>query len=479
VKFLSVYSLLVLLIACQDKFKIGKFDYEQRRNYGFVRMSDYKIRRHFVPIENKNIESFSSVQDTFLIDKSIRSPYVILPEDEGDTARRPTFPVNDTIAVIWRPVEFSKCDMNIKGGMFDKPVTTCFLNPVRFSNCSFTKEDNIMHRNYLCAAYFDSSVSFVDNEYTVSPAFLGDTFNALVSFVNGMGMKKPPVFSNCYFAKGLQFNGDLLSDRRGTLGTWFHGDLSFVYSTLFGKLDLSTCHFDTNATLELKETYLPDTLDLSNVHLSKSIDLINTYPHYYNKKCEILLINTDIEKVKMQYTNFHLCFPDSILANAGSRDLVSSTYESLLNNFKKNNFHNSYVELDKEYKAWQSRYNWTLILSDVWWKFGYEKWRILVWTGLFILLFTVFNFSNYTVLQTVYPIEKLHWKKIPFKSVWALFSLKRLFSVLLYTGLIFFRLSIDFKALNFYPMRYAAMVIFQYTIGLVCTGFMINWILQG
>jgi hypothetical protein len=332
---------------------------------------------------------------------------------------------------------------------------------------------------------FKSDINFSNNKITYRPDtvdFFGEHLilrNFELLFGNSIFEKNITICSvkNIRDESYNQENEDII-DNIGFRNNYLNS-VAFLKCIFFGKLDISNSIFGANATLEFNQTFLPDTLDLSNTKFSMKVDLTKTYPCIEGGKCEINLLNTDIEQIQMLYQNFHLFIPDSLKNNSESKDIISNEYESLLNNFKKHGFVDSYEKLDIEYKEWQGKNDWTLRLSNIWWKYGYEKWRILIATFVFIFLFSIFNYRHFKKLQIVYPVEKLNNNFIYYSRsrFWAF--TKKYFAVLLYTGFIFFRLSIDFKILNFKPFKFVAILIAQYTIGLICTGFLVNWILKG
>jgi hypothetical protein len=443
------------------------------------------VKKEWLPygVFNDTIRSLDTLAEKYFVTKNKTSNYSIFFANGVAPPKKPKVPANDTTDVIVRPFLIERCKLNIKGGIFDNPKSTYFIEPVIFTACDFSGTGGMLF-NYcdFSSVNFYAPATFTENNYHAPVRFIGDTFCHPFTFFNTNSMEHPPEFLNSYFAEGIRFNNYYL--RSGSVpGTeraaHFENDLLFSWCTLRGKLDLSRCRFDSNAALVLRETFLPDTLDLSGARLNKTVDLTEAFPNLALKKCEINLLNTDISLLKMQYGNFHLYIPDSIASDPLSKDVVSRTYEALLSNFKSNSFMDSFEQLDIEYKLWQSRYKLPLKISYIWWRFGYAKWLVVLWTLFFLVIFSIYNYSKYMELQRVYAIPRLQWSSIQFTSNNYLNIFKKYFATLLYTGLIFFRLSIDFRNMNFKPMRLVAVIIFQYSVGLICTGFLVNWILCG
>jgi hypothetical protein len=364
-----------------------------------------------------------------------------------------------------------------------------FNNAIAVTNCQIGC-DQLPQGCVFTACRFDSLVVFKDNYYYRKLTFVYDIFQSELRFVENFRKDTAIAFFACKFYDKVNFQHDdkhyyqFQNDDKVNLLTHdsitfmphrpstFLSDLVFIDCDFGTILNLSQCFFANGAKLILGRVSLPDTLDLSYTILGDNVDLTKTY-RSREGKCLIKLLNTDVKKIKFQYQNFKLYIEDSILRDAASVDLISSTYEGLLNNFKENGFNDSYEKMDIEYKRWQKKNNPILIISDVWWKFGYSKERILLWTFGFILFFSLVNFMCFPILQTVYPVEKLDWSRIQFPRTWR----DRFLATFLYTGFIFFKLGIDYKNLNIHRSKFVFLIICEYTVGLVCTGFLVNWII--
>lgn len=371
-----------------------------------------------------------------------------------------------------------------------------FLNPVKFTNCDFSSRNEIDNETIHWNSCKFNSVAIFENigllkDFNLDNSYFNDTciyysgFTSRKTTINGKLVGeiypgKKIIFSNCTFKRGIFFNNSLIKHQEADLyGSYFKNDVIFENCELNGKADFSKTNFDSTSSLIFFDTFLPDTLDLSDCKVGGYINLLNTYPKKKDFRSQLNIMGTDVTKVKLQYKNFHLFIPDSVLDDPNKIDVVSNIYELLLNNFERDGFQDSYRSLDIEYKKWQSKRDWTLIISNYWWNFGYSKWRILIFTTGFLLLFSLFNYKAFHNLQLVYPIEKLVNYKPGFAYNKRSLLVKKYFVALVYTGYIFFKFGIDFKNFNFKPLRYVAVILFEYTIGLLCTGFLINWILKG
>lgn len=360
-------------------------------------------------------------------------------------------------------VIFKRCLFLSDTFKFSEARGAIFRGPVLFAT-SYFKSSSPTQFITLQFTSFDS-VAFVNNIYDTAMAFYADTFRSNLHIFNQFGPGKSPYFLDC------RFYG--LADLKGST---FRNDLVFQRCSLGEKLNLSNCNFEAQSRLMLLQTFLPDTIDLSDVTLSGNIDLTGAYPNK-GRKCHINLLGTDISKIRMQYKYFKLYFPERLLKDKLYKDKISSSYEMLLTNFRTNGFMDSYEALDKEYMKWQARSNWILYVNYAWWQFGYEKAMILGWTIFFIVVFSIWNFIRYPRFQDTYPVPKLQWSTIGASGARPSL-LRKYFLVLMYTGFIFFRISIDFNNLNFSSYKFVVYIISQYAIGLLCTGFLINWIIS-
>lgn len=323
---------------------------------------------------------------------------------------------------------------------------------------------------YIRNVTFNAPLDFYNNETSETYLFRDCNFNDTLLVHSDSALNQPFNFSNCIFFKLTQFGKGVQAIK---------SNIKFENCKFNNKTSFANCMLNEGVDVTFSKSNLPDTIDFSRATLLGTVNLLEAFPNIHNRKCEINLINCDIDRIRLTYDNFHLFFPNKMLDSSKYSDIVSATFESLLNNFKKHGYNISYQTLDIEYKEWLSNTDWTLKLSGLWWKFGYQKSRILIYTFSILLLFSIFNYVWYSELQTVYPVEKLRWNMLSYTPYRTVLFLKKFFAILLYTGLIFFRFSIDYKNVNFKPMKFVAIIIFQYIIGLVCTGFLINWILKG
>ncbi len=336
---------------------------------------------------------------------------------------------------------------------------------------------------------FQSRFIMAGNDFYLNFRIANCIFSDTAIFVNPsyqpLAVKEKPSyvdcsFASCIFKKGLTFDDRFLEDdpEAPLIGSRIKNDLYFFNCQILGKLDLSECHFDSSSRLIFALTPLPDTLDLENTKFTAPIDLMSAKLRHINRKCEINLIGCDIDKLKLGYGNFHLYIPPSIDTNEYYRDQIGATYEALLNNLQKNGFKDSYRQLAIEYKDWQAKRDFFTWVSGLWWCYGFRKWHLLYWTFGFLLVFSLLNLFLYKRIFATYPIEELKMDGYDFSANAVIRFLQQLLITGMYTGWIFFKLSIDFDKIKIQRLGWLFIILIEYLIGILCTAYLVNWIVS-
>jgi hypothetical protein len=150
----------------------------------------------------------------------------------------------------------------------------------------------------------------------------------------------------------------------------------------------------------------------------------------------------------------------------------------LLNNFQKNGFKDSYRTLAIEYKDWQARNDFSTRVGGAWWGYGYRKWQLLYWTFGFLLGFSLINLALYKRIFATYPIEELAMDEYEFSPNTVIKFFQQLLLSGMYTGWIFFKLSIDFDKIRIQRLGWLFIILLEYLIGILCTAYLINWIVS-
>ena len=401
-----------------------------------------------------------------------------------------------------------------------------FDSRANFSNAHFDSLAYFSHAHFYVTADFFRSIfeSWAD--------FSNARFDILVDFSDA-NFKAPAYFYGTHFNIMADFSNagfDTLANFRYAN---FDSVVDFSHVHFSSLVDFRNAHFKQKAVLrnlsitpkvrfDFNHSVLPDTIDLSN-NPSLSLDMPSTidftladslnnknriikknfwrgvkyyvsiyfYPNdtmYETKgKRLINLYNTDITNIKIDYTHFKLYFIDvethDTLNRVLSDDVKSSIYEQLLKNFKDRGQMESYERLDIEY-MWFKGHNNTYItgIEDWWWRFGYEKWRVFIHTFLIIIVFSVINFFLMPKLNDrnngVYHIDLVpdflafkFSKNTPYRLI------RRFWFSIIYTSIVFFLLTFKIEKIRF-SKPISLWVMFIYTIGLICMGFIANLILQ-
>ena len=429
------------------------------------------------PAKTDTITNFELFTDTSTTKFSKLSPW-------------PQAALSDSLFVIMKHLDIENKKLSLS---FDHAGYLLFSKSVEISNCSFLPDrsaNKYGNVGYLSDCTFDSSLTLFQSEYKANLKFSNCIFNSPITISNPSFRPASSwesvlwlncSFAYCYFEDGISFNDKAIPESHMTdkqiKGSRFNHDLFFYNCRIGKKLDLSECRFDSMSHLILYTSILPDTLDLTNAKLTGTIDLTNAKLGDQDSPCQINLIGTDIDKIKIQYGNFHLYIPDSIKTDKYSKDIVSATYEALLNNFQKNGYRDSYKKLNIEYKDWQASNNWLLWVSKAWWQYGLDKWYILFWTVGFMIVFSYINARVYTRIFATFTIPELNEAKYSFSNNRFLKKLQKFWLSVMYTGFIFFKISIDFKKIKIVDWGFLILLFVEYLIGLLCTAYIINWIL--
>jgi hypothetical protein len=394
-----------------------------------------------------------------------------------------TFCKNPPTYIFLRPLEFEI--ENFRDGIIQHDAIwdgsgdgAIFKSFVHFRECQiFSKYVNNNSCSFI-KARFDAPIEL---DTVVGPAkleFMHCQFNSRLtlfnddySYQNLIRIYFCKSDSEIAFSKSVYYIDEF--EKRGTV---FRKDVELVGDTILGKIDFNKCQFLDSSSLFYNYSTLPDTLDFSNVTLSNTIDFTKAYPNVYGRKCQINLLNTDISKIRLNYKDFELFFPDSILNSPGYSQVIYKTYQLLLDNLKLDKQDDQFSRLDIELKNWRAKNNFLLWIDKIWWLYGYEKWRVVPNSFFIILFFSVVNFFLFRSLIDTYAISDI---KESYDAIGVSFPynlLRRFQLVLFYTCIIFFKISWDINKLKFGKTLVVTTLFFEYAIGLVCTGFILNLI---
>ncbi|MGN6418268.1 MAG: hypothetical protein ACTHMC_12295 [Pseudobacter sp.] len=201
---------------------------------------------------------------------------------------------------------------------------------------------------------------------------------------------------------------------------------------------------------------------------SLNIDVLPT-----GRPLSLMIKNTDFQDVRFVYNNYTRLIFDT--ANEYSYrngimndDLTSSTFQMLIEKFRREGKMQSLENVDLDFYKWKfSKANVFgkagLFLNKIWWYYGYKKWLILIWSFIFISVFVIINYYQWNHVQPAYPIMPdnfIGWNKVEY--------------VIVYTVLVFFSLRIDLGKLKYEKRAHIYLFFIQYLVGLICLFFIFN-----
>jgi len=383
-----------------------------------------------------------------------------------------------------------------------------FHEDLNFSSCSFDLKppsNNFIFSNIIVNGNLQINFAALKSQLIFDHCVL----NKKTSLISKDTIKKNISFLNCEFFNDFvsaSLSSDTTDSSAPAARLKTAGTLRFYGCVFHGKLDLSKGDYTKNSKILLQHCALPNILDLSGV-TADQVDLRDE--DTTSKICYINLTGFNINKLDIDYRNFQLYFPKDV-----SNDRVLSCYEKLLAIFKTSGYEESYEKLDAEFRHRQAiignhtanehfykyiknisphfatlsaNFLWlsnTLRLpvildrlNRIWWNYGYDRLRVVYWSLFIVLMFSWFNSFHYKNLLSIYYVRNLDPSGIHYKPNQINYHIVRLWYCFLYTSFVFFKINFDFGKMNF-ASRYMVILLVQYLIGLVCTGFILNLIIS-
>ncbi len=324
---------------------------------------------------------------------------------------------------------------------------------------TFTKRFNLKNEGEKLASLIVTHNTFNDVEiqgveFDNEVSFSGELFKGLVIF-DFLTFNKNVVFSNVTFDSAVIFkNTQFKSGLNFSTSVKFRANLIFDNVTFAGNIDFSNVQFDSTIVIKKNCTFCPGVkLNFSNSKINEinfdyddlpdSLDFFNStivdevYLHKIIKDepnmtdsltfCSINLTTKDIDKVNLFYHDFHLCF------NKTDKIHKHWVYNKLLYKYQKEGMIYSHEKLNREYQAivyteldphnetqypvWGSfgKFFGKAIneANEFWWGYGYEKERMLFWTLIFFLSFTLINvFFGRFLNENIYISKNVTFLKL-------------------------------------------------------------------
>lgn len=275
---------------------------------------------------------------------------------------------------------------------------------------------------------------------------------------------------------------DLINNGRSKSHYVFSNDTFISYSDIlvrsidFSKtcLELNHCHFSSGVYFKIDGI---DTLIFENGKIDSTVHF-----DIQESKKPLIVLFRRLESPSASLANLDFDFKENMIlksyVNDGS-NLNSQFYKLLLEKFKREGKDNSYKWVDIKYKKSQYEENgsWgraASFIDYIWWDYGYDRMRIIIWTIRFLGIFFFINLLITKSLFDFYPVFQERFKRITTLQSF-LNTIVLTFVMTLY---IFFSFKIDFEKLKTKQTVLVVYFFTQYFIGLICFFFLFNAILK-
>jgi hypothetical protein len=194
---------------------------------------------------------------------------------------------------------------------------------------------------------------------------------------------------------------------------------------------------------------------------------INIGFRYKDQPAQIRIINTPVENLSIDWSDQLLLYFDSTDAN----DMRHYTYTNLLEKYKREGKEDSYRHIELQaLKYKQSGFYY--FISSIWWGHGYARGRVFLWAFLSVLIFTFINYKCWDQIQDTYSLFNKSYPQSHF------FNMDKLLTALLYSGFVFFALTIRLDHLRLKKWNYVSLFLFQYSLGLFVVLFILKAIFE-
>jgi hypothetical protein len=228
-------------------------------------------------------------------------------------------------------------------------------------------------------------------------------------------------------------------------------------------------------------------IDLTSMSTARSFAPLDPRLGFVKKPCELLIKNTDVDKINFNYVDFKLSW-DGI-----GREERGAMYIKILERFKKGGQLESYKNLDIEYKQFLYLRDSTLLgamkneIDKWWWDYGYDKTRVIENSFKIFGLVILLNLLLFRWLMEVYKpknFEKLEARlnhKYKFrKNGLVLHKLHKIPAILAYSSYVFWGIKLDVSELKFEKWRWPwifLILMIEYLAGIVCLAYIANLII--
>lgn len=254
--------------------------------------------------------------------------------------------------------------------------------------------------------------------------------------------------------------------------------LALDFKNVLLKHSLKIKTFDTD-TISFENCTLPDTTVLNNISSKGIIDL--TLANYEDNLTKVLVIgNVELPKLKIPY--------DKMTINIDTAQTYENQimlYQKVLNTLKEQGLIEKFETLDKKYQEVKYKHNGDNLLnliSSVWWDYGYNKSKVFKNSFYLFAAFFLINFILYKKLNIAYLPENIRNYNIALgRSFMSEGKYKQFivsaYKVFIYTSFIFWGVRLDLKELRLNLWWALLVIIFEYSIGVICLAYIANYII--
>lgn len=319
---------------------------------------------------------------------------------------------------------------------------------------------------------------------SVSLHLNSDTTRSLTVSPKGVGIKVHADIYNSSISKLTFIAEEFITDPGSP------SDALTLINSRVDSLFLYKTHMDGN--FDCYGTVLPNFILINELSFAKpetNFDLTRFKTSGRQKVCYLSLNNVSdiISRVKLNYENFQLIFDNS--TEPWEKERI---YKQLLEEQQKDGFTFGLQKLDKEYKKFKYTRDGSIIgsfqnwLDATWWDYGYDKFKVITNSFKIFFLFLFINLFIYQKLKGVYFPDKFReldqrltdWAEELPVGKRPLFFVARIPGIIVYTSYLFWGLKLDLKDIELRKPLFFCVLILEYSLGLVCIGYIANYIIS-
>ncbi|GAA3971451.1 hypothetical protein GCM10022246_24900 [Pedobacter ginsengiterrae] len=256
------------------------------------------------------------------------------------------------------------------------------------------------------------------------------------------------------------------------------------------KVIIKDCLVSSSSILGIT-SHRPDTLVLDHVEFSGQ-GLLSIDQGFYSvggAKTVLLIENTDISKIKLDYSDF---FYQPYFETPNNKKKQDWSYSKTKQNFlaliqgQKASFNEAgMTAASADFARFEDQKNGlTRFLSPIkrWWNnYGFDKVKVVYSILSMFLGIVVFNALFFRYVVAVYKISSIDTARARFIAGPLTFkkSILRFILVCFYSGYLFFGLKLDVSKLELKSYGLAIVIIMEYTAGIISMAYLANLILAG